>query len=336
MTRRVPHLLPGAAGAPLPEGVSMQAVRWLVALESPDVDERTRRQWRQWRASHPDHERAWRLLEEAGLSLRSLPAAALRAALADEAGRLGRRRALKALGLSGLVGAGAWMARGSEPWRDWTADHRTATGERSRLALADGSQVLLNTDSAIDVRFDDRQRRIVLLRGEILVTSAPDPQADGAASRPLLVDTAEGRLRALGTRFAVRQEEGESLLGVFDGAVEIRPAGAPGDARVVQAGMRSAYTRFWSDAPRPVEPADGAWIDGLIVAHRMPLARFAAELSRYRPGHLGCDPEVAWLPVSGVYPVHDTDRVLEMLARLLPVKVRRRTRYWVDLAAAGA
>ena len=43
---------------------------------------------------------------------------------------------------------------------------------------------MLNTATAVDIRFDDRQRRIILRNGEIMVTTARDTQ-----DRPFVVAT---------------------------------------------------------------------------------------------------------------------------------------------------
>jgi transmembrane sensor len=47
----------------------------------------------------------------------------------------------------------------------WAADYRSAVGQRRDVTLADGTQLILNTDSAIDVRFDANERFIRLYRG---------------------------------------------------------------------------------------------------------------------------------------------------------------------------
>jgi len=65
----------------------------------------------------------------------------------------------------------------------------------------------------------------------------------------------------------------------------------------------------------------------------MRLADFLAELGRYRRGQLNCDPKVADLLISGTYPVDDSERVLDLLAVSLPVRIKRFTRYWVTVEA---
>lgn len=72
-----------------------------------------------------------------------------------------------------------------------------------------------------------------------------------------------------------------------------------------------------------------------MIADELRLDAFVAELERYRPGLLRCDPAVAGLRVSGVFPLDDTDRILAMLPSVLPVRVRQRSRYWVSIQAAG-
>ena len=71
----------------------------------------------------------------------------------------------------------------------------------------------------------------------------------------------------------------------------------------------------------------------MLVAAHMRLADFLAELGRYRRGQLNCDPKVADLLISGTYPVDDSERVLDLLAVSLPVRIKRFTRYWVTVEA---
>lgn len=69
----------------------------------------------------------------------------------------------------------------------------------------------------------------------------------------------------------------------------------------------------------------------MLYAERMPLPDFVAELARYRPGILRCDPALAALTVSGAFQLDDTDAALRALAATLPLRVDTRSRYWVTL-----
>lgn len=77
-----------------------------------------------------------------------------------------------------------------------------------------------------------------------------------------------------------------------------------------------------------------AWIKGQLVADNVRLVDFIEELSRYRPGILRCDRAVAELRISGVFRVADTDEVLGILRRTLPIRLAQVTGYWVTVGPA--
>lgn len=310
--------------------VLQQAAEWFAVLRSPTVGDAEVQRWQAWRDADARHRDAWARVETVSDAFERLPThdkPGARRTLDTAAERqAARRRAIKMLSLLGGTGVLAWGTARLAPWPEWGAAYRTATGERRQVQLADGGSVWLNTASAMDVDYAPALRRVHLLRGEILVHTAPD---DTRPARAFVVDTAHGRLRALGTRFAVRQMDDATTVAVFEGAVEVRPA-APGAAPLVlRAGEQ---TRFTANAVGPVAPADSAgqaWTGGRLLAENLRLADFIAELARYRPGHLGCAPEVADLRLVGAYDTADTDRVLAALEATLPVRVQKILPWWV-------
>jgi transmembrane sensor len=330
---------PMAGGQPIAESVADEAAEWLTLLMSGEASDDDHRRWQAWRAAHPDHERAWRHIEAVTQRFKALTRHAGYQALSPYLdGKPGqgqgprRRKALKLLLWGGVTGTAGLLASRTSTWRQQVADHRTGTGEQRTVTLADGSQLTLGTASAIDVRFDSERRLLRLVAGEVLVTTAhalgkpPDP-------RPLIVETAQGGIRALGTRFGVRQHGGHTGVAVLESAVEITPADG-GTPRIVKAGERTSFTRDAVDAPEVLAERDTAWARGQIIADDMPLGDFLAELARYRPGIVRCDPAVAGLRLSGVFPLHDTDRILATLPNVVPVQVRQHTRWWVVVEAA--
>ena len=334
----------GASARPdIPRPIALRAVEWWMELQSGEDTRTQQLALARWRAEHPDHERAWQHLCSVSGRLRSLAetgeasggksgsATAARIAL-TRTGASRRRAGVKALATLLFAGGATWLAGEHVPWRAWSADACTAPGERRTLALADGTRVTLNTDSAIDIRFSGAERRVRLVQGEIMIATG---HADGE-HRPFIVETAQGTLLPLGTRFAVRQQGATSGLDVFEGAVRIDPFDTTGLAPVVRAGQRARFTRTEVGALEPVDENASAWTDGLIVASGMRLGDFVSELARYRRGHLGCDPAVAGLRLSGTFPLADIDRVLDTVARTLPVEVVFITRYWITVRAAHA
>lgn len=326
----------------IPQHIALRAVEWWMELQSGDNTRAQQLALSRWCAEHPDHERAWQHICSVSSRFRGLAdatpgnagagtsgAAVLRTAL-TRPGSAKRRASVKVLATLLFTGGATWIAGEHVPWRAWSADARTALGERRTLTLADGTRLTLNADSAVDIRFNGTERRVRLIKGEIMIATGHGDRA----RRPFVVETAQGGLQPLGTRFAVRQQGTHCRLDVFEGAVRISPFDAPGLAPVIHAGQRARFTRDDVSAIEPISEDDAAWTDGLIVASGMRLGDFVNELDRYRAGHLSCDPSVAGLRLSGTFPLTDTDRVLDTVARTLPVEVVFITRYWGTVRAA--
>lgn len=300
--------------------IAEQAVEWLVELQAGDISEQRRQAWQDWRAADTEHERAWQRIEAVNLGLRGLDTPLAMAAL-DAPARRSRREALKMLMLFALVGGGAVGLRDSEPLLALRSDEATGVGERRVLKLADGSRLELNTASAVDIRFDAGERLIEMRRGEILLDGASDP-------RPLRIHTPQGLIESRGGRLNVRIFERGSRVSLFAGNADLL---ADGQRQSLLPGQQTNITPARIETPRGANEDSVAWAQGMLVASGMRLDDFLAELGRYRHGHLSCDPQVAGLLISGSYPLDNTERILAMLPKALPVEVHSLTRYWVKV-----
>lgn len=323
---------PAGLGA-IAEEVQQQAAEWLTVLMSDEASEAEHAAWQRWRGADPEHERAWQHIDAVSRRFNGLHRSAAAQALAGTQQQAvnGKRRQL--LAWLGVAAGGGMLAAQTGTWdgvRALRADYRTATGERREVVLDDGSVLSLNTGSAVNVRFDDKRRLIELLAGEILVSSG---HGAGSAA-PLVVATREGLVRALGTRFVVRQQDGVSTVEVFESAVEIRPRDSADAPLLLAAGRGVAFSRHAPDAPHAIDAYADAWSRGQLIVDDVTLGDFLADLARYRPGVIDCAPAVAQLRLSGVFPLADTQRILNMLPNSLPVQVRSRTRYWVTVEPA--
>ncbi|MWL89524.1 FecR domain-containing protein [Cupriavidus sp. SW-Y-13] len=331
-----------ADAATIPASVAERAVEWVVALQDADGASHVTEAWHRWRAEHPDHERAWQRIESVRSRLQPLasPGTAdiARSALthgptaptvpsprSEAQRRTARRHALKTLATLAFATGLTAAAREYTPWRQWSADYRTGVGERRTVMLTDGTQLMLNTDTAVDLAFTDVERRVRLVSGEILVTTAKDPLP---TPRPFLIETAQGTARALGTRYSVRQRENDTEVCVFQGAVEIRPRDNTAHPHVMQAGLCSVFNREAVEQAGPADTARIAWAEGFIVARSMRLDDFIAELRRYSRANLSCDPSIAGVRVSGSFPLDNLDKVLQTLSSTLFLQKETVTRLW--------
>lgn len=294
-----------------------QAVDWYVRLHDTDPTDATRAEWQAWLNADPLNAQAWKRIEQ--LQQRFGQAPSRVAAVTIEQARLQRRAAVKMLAAVLGMGVVGWRGYEGSPW---SVDYSTRVGQRSNVTLLDGSLLILDTDSRVDVQFDAHQRLIVLRQGAICVQTGKDP-------RPLHVQTAEGSVRALGTRFSVRQGEGITRVSVEAHAVEVRPRLASEQAQRAEAGQEVSFSASRTGQVSSAAERASAWTYGILVVIDWRLEDLLVELSRYRIGYLNCAPEVAGLRLSGTFLLDDSEGVLANLEDSLPVRVRRFTHYWV-------
>jgi len=320
----------------IPYATLEQAAEWFAVLRSGKVEDDERRRWQDWLASDIGNRQAWARVEaiSQGVSIaREAPEAASSALQAANQLRK-RRKLLKTLVLTAATAGLGWQLARQEDVRatiaGLAAAHRTGVGESRKVILADGAQLWLNTDTAVDERFDGGLRLLVLHKGEMLIETHQDTQQP---PRPFVVHSRQGGMRALGTRFAVRQFDGHTQLGVSQGRVEITPFDAAAPQRVIDAGQEVRFSHRDISTPSALPATRQAWTQGMLVAEDMPLEQFLAELARYRRGHLGCDPAIAGLRVVGGFPLRDTNQALTMLEAALPVRARFVLPWWVTVKA---
>lgn len=309
-----------------------QAIAWLTQLTSGQPDPAAHGAYRAWCAADPQHAVAAQRVEKLFGGFDGLPPVpallALEAVHADAlAGQRSRRAAshtrstTSLLLLLLLVACIAGVPLLAPEARYWTAEYRADTGQRLTVALPDRSKLTLDSQSAVDVQYTATERRIVLLRGEILVDVA---HIDDPASQPFVVHTEEGDARALGTRFLVRRTGNSTLVTVLESAVQ---ASSGLTSQVVMPGQRVRMTDAAVDTPQKLDAEQAAsWTGGKLVADNMPLPEVLDALARYRRGAIRYDAaQIGAMRVSGVFALDDGDNVLKTLQAVLPVRVRQFT-----------
>ncbi len=304
--------------------IDEQAAFWVVRLHS---DQRTRADeeaFRAWMERDPAHADAYAdcaalwdgvanavETEEAREILQSLrmPERAPR--------RLNRRTVLfggvgAAAAAAAAIVIGPLAARGEQTFQ-------TRPGKQRRIRLADGSGVLLNTDSKLRVKFLPGERRLFLDQGQAFFEVAKDER------RPFRVFVGSDEVRAVGTAFEVRRIGEATLVTLEEGQVAIyRTAGAAPDA-VLDPG-----TQLELDKAKPLEarPVDlhkvQAWRYGRMILDGAPLGETVADLNRYGGVQIVlADPKLADLRVSGVFHTGRPDDFVEAVTSAFPVQVAR-------------
>jgi transmembrane sensor len=303
------------------------AASWYVQFQSQPPTPAEHSAWQQWLNGDPSHQAAWNQMEQLQRGLGALPKDFTRRALSASQQR---RQVLKLMLMLGAAGYLGWNVQQHTSLGNLWADYRTKVGERRRIGLADGTQIDLNTNTAIDVLFDGQQRLVRLREGEVLIHTGKSGR-----QTPFYVETREGRVQALGTRFTVRQLQGSTRVGVLEDRVSVQPVDQPGHSRVLGPGESVDFGAQDVGPSHIYRGNQAAWVDGQLIVLDARLEDVIDELARYRPGVMQCDAASARLRVSGTFRLDSTDAVLANLQVTLPIQVKYFTRYWVAVTLTG-
>ncbi len=316
-------------GMPVSAHVLDEAIAWQLRLGDSATSNQVEAELQRWLNESAEHAKAWAQLGGIDRRLGTVNSPSARRALQLNASTNRRHMASRTLlGLVLLGSLGIGLALQARPLPVWLADASTGAGEQRTLTLDDNSRIQLNSRSALDIHFDERRRGLFLHKGEVLVETAP-----GSDPRPFIVATAQGDLRALGTRFIVRREGDATRLIVLRSAVAAHPNDGQ-RGRTIGAGEQVLMhrNRIGDSSAAPI--AADAWSHGMLVVDDLPLGELLTKLGEYRRGYLGLDPSLESLRISGSFPLHDTNRALAALPPSLPVRIERHTDWWVKVVPA--
>jgi len=316
--------------------IDEEAAVWVWRLDSAPDDQSIRAQFDGWLVADPRHRRAYEQLAGAWQQLDRLVGAGA-PPLAPAAAATRRPKAWwrwMASAAAVLLLAGAAVAIFLPERRSQTGTVATAVGLRQRVELADGSVVLLNTNSIVAYDLQRGERDLYLRKGEAHFQVAHD------RSRPFLVHAGDAIVRAVGTQFDVHVLAGNHVdVLVDEGRVEVVPEPAPAataspgahplarpQARTLSAGQQlsSGEAGFTVVSVTPLR-ADHqlAWREGAVMFDGEPLSEAVAEISRYTDARLVItDQRVAAMRFGGRFRTDDLNGFLAALQAALPINVR--------------
>lgn len=314
--------------------IDEQAAEWILRLHEEGFSESLRLEFERWKQQSPKHAGAALRMQDVINRLQSLrehsaPAkAALNAGFNRRKPATQRKQVLRALLIAGCLAVPVTLVMKSPYPEQWMADISTGPNDWKTQRLADNSTLTLSGTSAVNVHFDGQERRIELLQGEVLVDVAHD------SARPFFVQTAQGSMRALGTRFVVKRQGDTTVLSMLQSRVSAQSANEQ-QTLEVGAGSRALIRSDSVELSGTVSAAsiNQAWERHQLVVENQPLPQVLDEISRHRRGHLQFDREaLASLRVSAVLPLDDTDQALQLIAETLPLQIMTYTPWLIVIS----
>lgn len=304
------------------ETVHQQAERWFARLRAENCSTAEQRAFEAWlvadavnASAYARTERLWNGLEGLSRNGEIVRArhAARNSALVAMRHSTRHRRLLAAASLAGalIIGSLAWVFSGQTA----TQHYATAHGEQRSMLLADGSRVILNTDTAIEMRLGQHARDVKLLKGEALFEVVHDP------AHPFVVHANGNTISDIGTRFDVREINKQTTVTVVEGSVDVTRGGLA--AQLEPGQQLVAGSNTWHR--RTVDTSDvTGWSEGYLVFHSTPLGSAVANANRYGQVNLViADPQLETIRISGEFRIGNTQALLRALESAFPIRAER-------------
>lgn len=314
--------------------VETTAAQWFTRMRSDRRTVQDEDSFHRWLADSPEHEDAYLALQAlwSGLethrdapAIQHLREQALQESRHSRSRRpsIARRLTIPLLAAASIIAAVVVTAFTTTQ----QANYRTAVGEQQTIRLGDGSELTLNTDTALRVLYTPWSRKVELQSGEAHFKVAHNPL------RPFQVDAGDGQIRDLGTEFDVYKQTSVVQITLIEGQIEVRdrrPQGAASHqpetamTATMSPGQQISLANTGLSPIRPVNiPKATAWLRGLLVFDQERLADAVAEINRYATTKLQVrDPKLAELRISGVFHIGSTNAFINTLHQSFSIIIR--------------
>lgn len=301
------------------EYLEERAARWLIRQEEPDWSPEAQKELDAWLEASLAHQATfWRLSHGWELANAAAPT--------SPSPRIRIPKPVVALAASLALVVLASLFWFTPKWDRpvETIAYATGRGQMSKLRLADGTKIELNTDTSVRVEQSDRSRVVWVDSGEAFFDVAHDQV------HPFVVHAGPRNIVVLGTKFNVRREKrAYMVVSVVEGSVRVANPSASGNltSAVITRGDRAivdgSSTLITSDGLDRIEH-DLAWRTGMISFDQAPLARVVEEFNRYNKVQLAVDdPKIASIMIGGTLRAGNTAGFVRLLHEAYGITAER-------------
>ena len=300
--------------------VRAEAAAWVAQIHGEEQSPEGEARLRTWLGESDEHRRAFERLTRAWEQAGKIRLRASQDAVAIEPRR--RSRFVPWAAAAAML----VLALGVAVYRLRVDAMVTEVGQQRVSVLPDGTRVTLNTNTRIEVNYDEHARRVRLIRGEAWFEVAKN------ATWPFLVSVDGEIVRALGTSFIVRRDGTQGIsVTLVEGRVSITPIdqkAEPGEAQVLAPGQRLVLSEHSTSAvDRPDLTRVTAWRHGRVEFDATSLDDAAAEMNRYSKTRIIlADADLARLSVGGVFRAGDSEEFVRIVTSAFGLRADRQGR----------
>lgn len=294
------------------------AIEWLAHLQSPDLSDAQEEAFFAWLDESPLHQAAYvkseALWEKGEILEKVTPRDEQKISTSIASWFAFDFPSMPAVAASVLVlFCGLGLFQYFQPASE-TGTYRTALGQQQEIILSDGSKLLLNTNTRIEVDFRRDQRVVRLTQGEVFF------DIEKSQGRPFDVVTSSGTVRVLGTQFTVFDTQEKTIVTVVEGRVGLSAAHAVNDKFSADITLTENQQLSIEEAAEGMQAQqvnasiETAWRKQKLIYHGARLKDVIRDINRYYDSQLVLgNPELAEKEVVAVLQLGDFSTTLTSL-----------------------
>jgi transmembrane sensor len=301
------------------QAINSRAADWVIARREHEWTDALQSELNAWLAQSPAHMVAYLRIDSAWSRADRLNA--LRpSATAPDTARLRPLFVRASIAFAALLAVGVVVSPFVHLGQD-AKTYSTALGGHATIALNDGSQVELNTDTVVRISDKKDERRVWLDKGEAYFDVRHDPV------HPFLLSIGDHRVLDVGTKFTARRDALQTRIAVAEGSVRFEPAASGKQVTLVRGDVLVAAPQAVSVSKESAQDTAVAlgWRAGVVTFRHATLADAAAEINRYDAKRIVvADSAARAMKISGTFPIRNATLFAHLVGVGLGLRVEDR------------
>lgn len=191
--------------------------------------------------------------------------------------------------------------------------------EIKELFLPDGSKVVLDAKTKLDIKYYKDKRVVTLSDGKAFFEVSPNP------NKPFIVNANLIKVEVLGTSFEVKNEKNKVIVDVINGKVKVEQNK---DDKFLQLAVLSAGNHISFDklngqyVLKDIDTSNiASWKSGVLFFQEYSLQKAIEEFKKYQDLRVLIQKDIQKYSISGSFPSKDIDKFLFALSKIYPIKV---------------
>lgn len=195
----------------------------------------------------------------------------------------------------------------------------TSNQEIKNIVLPDGSKVILDAKTKLDIKYFSDKREINIIEGKAFfdVTSNPN--------KPFIVNANMIKVEVLGTNFEVKNEIDKIVVDVINGKVKVEQ-NKNNEFQQLAILTKGKHISFDKQSKKVIlKDIDinniASWKDGILFFQDYSLEKAINEFKKYQDINITIQKDIKNYTVSGSFSIHEIDKFIFALTKIYPIKV---------------